>query len=160
MHDANLCYITKNNRVLLGYKKRGFGVDRWNGYGGKVKPDESIESALVRELREESGLSVHEKNLKKVAVIDFYFTNAPPGKDWDQTVHVYMVDVWEGQPVETEEMRPQWFDFDKVPIHQMWADDPYWLPLVLEGKKIRAEFTFGQDNSSILKKKVDIVYNF
>ena len=35
-------------QVLLGYKKRGFAVGRWNGFGGKVQEDESIEAAAVR----------------------------------------------------------------------------------------------------------------
>jgi 8-oxo-dGTP diphosphatase len=106
------------------------------------------------------NVSLSKKNLEKVAVIDFYFTNAPSDKDWDQTVYVFFARNWKGEPEETEEMMPQWFAYESVPINQMWADDPYWLPLVLKGKKIKAEFTFGEDNSSVLKKKVIIVDKF
>ena len=35
-------------RVLLGLKKRGFAKDRWNGFGGKVDPGETIEAAAKR----------------------------------------------------------------------------------------------------------------
>jgi ADP-ribose pyrophosphatase YjhB (NUDIX family) len=157
MHDATLCYLIQGNSILLGLKKRGFGEGRWNGYGGKPNPGESIEDAVIREVKEEMNVSLSKRHLEKVAVIDFYFTNAPKDKDWDQTVYVFFARKWKGEPEETEEMRPQWFDYDKVPINQMWADDPYWLPLIIEGKKVRAEFTFGQDNSSVLKKKVTIV---
>lgn len=31
--------------VLLGMKKRGFGAGKWNGFGGKVQPGETIEEA-------------------------------------------------------------------------------------------------------------------
>jgi 8-oxo-dGTP pyrophosphatase MutT (NUDIX family) len=45
-----------DGEVLLGMKKRGFGVGKFNGFGGKVESGESVPDAAVRELREESGL--------------------------------------------------------------------------------------------------------
>ena len=38
----------KENKILLGMKKRGFGVGRWNGFAGKLKDGESIEDATKR----------------------------------------------------------------------------------------------------------------
>ena len=35
-------------RVLLGLKKRGFGAGKWNGFGGKLEPGETIEQAAKR----------------------------------------------------------------------------------------------------------------
>lgn len=44
--------VCQEGRVLLGMKKRGFGMGKYNGFGGKVEPGESIEAAaLVRQLR-------------------------------------------------------------------------------------------------------------
>ena len=43
-----LLFVLKPGKVLLGYKKRGFGVDRWNGFGGKVQQGETIEEAAKR----------------------------------------------------------------------------------------------------------------
>ena len=37
-----------NQKVLLGYKKRGFGIHKWNGLGGKVEPTETIEQGAIR----------------------------------------------------------------------------------------------------------------
>ena len=43
-----LAFIKDSSKILLGYKKRGFGIGRWNGFGGKVQPGESIENAAKR----------------------------------------------------------------------------------------------------------------
>jgi ADP-ribose pyrophosphatase YjhB (NUDIX family) len=94
LHDSTLCYLLKDNEILLGMKKRGFGEGRWNGYGGKVHEGESVVDAIVREVKEEMDVELSKGDLVKVAVIDFYFTNAPPGKDWDQKVNVFFAKSW------------------------------------------------------------------
>lgn len=43
-----LLFVLKPGKVLLGYKKRGFGQGRWNGFGGKVQQNETIQEAAVR----------------------------------------------------------------------------------------------------------------
>ena len=43
-----LALIRNNSDVLLGMKKRGFGVGRWNGFGGKVHSNETVLEAAKR----------------------------------------------------------------------------------------------------------------
>ncbi len=45
-----LLFVMESDRVLLGMKKRGFGAGRWNGFGGKVEAQESIEEAAKRQV--------------------------------------------------------------------------------------------------------------
>ena len=103
VRQATLCEVIDrtNNRILLAMKKRGFGVGKFNGYGGKVKEGESVAQAMIRELKEESGLDVTNENLIKVCEFDFYFPHKP---EFNQTVHVFLVEKYSGEPVETEEM--------------------------------------------------------
>lgn len=61
-----LCIVHQNSKVLLVMKKRGFGSGRWNGFGGKVSLEETIEAAAKRELKEEVDIETADKvkNLK------------------------------------------------------------------------------------------------
>lgn len=142
MLQATLCYPINASRILLGLKKKGFGSGKFNGFGGKVKPGESVEEAAIRELFEESSIRAEKHLLKKVAEITFYFENKP---EWDQVVHAFLIEEWDGNPKESDEMKPEWFSTDKIPYDKMWGDDPYWLPFVLKGKKFKGSFTFSED---------------
>ncbi|OGM20714.1 hypothetical protein A2714_03460 [Candidatus Woesebacteria bacterium RIFCSPHIGHO2_01_FULL_38_9] len=149
LRQATLCFLILENKILLARKKRGFAEGKMNGVGGKVSVGESVEDAARRETFEEIGVKV--KSLQKVAVLDFYF---PHNRDWCQQVVVYEVRDWEGEPVETEEMVPAWYPFDEIPYEEMWADDIYWLPLILKGKKVNASFLFNE-NEEILDYTIE-----
>jgi 8-oxo-dGTP diphosphatase/2-hydroxy-dATP diphosphatase len=142
--------IQRNNEILLGMKKRGFGEGKWNGFGGKLHEGESIEDGLKRESLEEAGIKLQE--IKKIGIIDFEFEGDPKILE----VHIFKCAKFEGEPVETEEMRPKWFPIDKIPYNTMWPDDKFWLPLLLEGKKFRGKFVFGKD-TVILKHNLEVV---
>ncbi|XP_068063187.1 oxidized purine nucleoside triphosphate hydrolase [Anomalospiza imberbis] len=143
MHTSRLftlVLVVQPPRILLGMKKRGFGAGLWNGFGGKVQPGESIEEAARRELLEESGLTVD--TLQKMGQITFEFV----GNSELMDVHIFRADDFHGEPTESDEMRPQWFQLDEVPFHRMWPDDSYWFPLMLQRKLFRGYFKFqGQD---------------
>lgn len=146
-----LCLILKNDRVLLGMKKRGFGAGRWNGFGGKVEAGEAIEAAAKRETEEECGVIITE--MEKVGIHEFEFADK---RGEILEVHVFRVDAWQGEPEETEEMRPQWFTIDAVPYDEMWPDDIRWLPVFLAGKKFRTKFLFGEGDA-VLENNVQEV---
>ena len=133
--------------ICLAYKKRGFGKARWNGVGGKLKDaTETIAQAARRETKEEIRVEVSELN--KVAELNFIFPHQP---NWNQLMHVFLVDTWQGKPTETEEMKPQWFKVANIPYANMWPDDKYWLPEVLNGHRVIGEFEFG--GGDIIKRQ-------
>jgi hypothetical protein len=55
---------------------------------------------------------------------------------------VFLAKKWEGEPIESEEMMPRWFKEKEIPFNEMWDDDKFWLPQILRGKKLKAEFVF------------------
>ena len=145
-----LTIIHQHPNVLLGMKKRGFGAGRWNGFGGKVSSEETIDSAAKRELQEEAGIEATHMN--KVGIIKFEFKGNPEILE----VHIFKSEKFSGEPRESEEMKPQWFHVDEIPFKEMWPDDIYWMPLFLDNKMFKGKFLFGESDV-ILEKELSEV---
>ncbi|HPF31228.1 MAG TPA: 8-oxo-dGTP diphosphatase [Candidatus Saccharibacteria bacterium] len=150
--NMNLLFLTKKNQVLLALKKRGFGANRYNGIGGKIELNETVEEALIRESQEEIGVTPLKFEKMANIVFDEYFKGEPTLVEVD----VYIASKWTGKPTESEEVNPKWFKINQIPFDQMWPDDLYWLPQVLDGKKISAKFKL-DEKDTIISRKVKIV---
>jgi len=160
----------KNAMMLLGYKNRGFGanmyicmeyfkliierlhVTRYNGFGGKVEPNESSLDAAKRELKEEAGIDAP---LEHAGIL--FFKSSTLG--YAHHIDIYRANVWEGTPTESEEMRPEWFSttldnislgttsdcsLPGVPYERMWEDDKIWFPLLLAKTPFVGRVDFGR----------------
>lgn len=154
MKKTTLSLVVKDKKVLLAMKKRGFGQGRWNGSGGKFdeqKGDKSILDTAIRETKEEIGIEL--KAPTQVGVFRFKFPHKP---EWDQEVAVFLAKDFHGEIKESEEMLPQWFGLKEIPYDQMWDDDKHWLPHILAGRKLDADFTF-KEGDKIEKFKIKFV---
>lgn len=149
--ETTLLYLRKDDQILLAQKKRGFAKNKYNGVGGKIEENETPEQAMIRETIEE--ISVTPIKYDKVGIIEYdeYYK----GKRKEIVVHVYFSTRWDGEPKESEEMTPQWFNINNLPFEEMIGDDEYWLPLVLKGEKIEAFFKFNE-NWKIINYKVKV----
>ncbi len=147
--ETTLCLPLKPGprpEILLGRKKAGFGQGKYVGLGGKIEAGETIEEAAVRELAEEVGIRASPANLREMAHLTFLFPARP---EWDLVVHVFLLERWQGEPAESAEIAPAWFPLAEIPYPQMWPDARHWLPQVLQGKRVRARFTYRDDNETL-----------
>lgn len=144
-----LVVIQHEEKVLLGMKKRGFGEGRWNGFGGKVQPDESLEDAAKREVFEEAGIHIADLNERGILTFTFDYN------DDVFEVHIFRSTLFMGQPSETEEMEPRWFSIHALPFEQMWKDDPIWFPLFFADQPFYGAFHFDKDHN-ILRQEINV----
>jgi 8-oxo-dGTP diphosphatase len=135
---ATLCFVMRDGQILLIHKKRGLGAGKINGPGGRLEPGETALQAAVRETQEELGVTP--TGLEHVGVLHFHFLDG-----YKLHVAVFGASGCEGEAIETPEAIPVWTDLDKIPYHDMWQDDPHWVPLLLKRSKFHGYFVFDGD---------------
>jgi len=139
---TTLCYIINDrSEVLLTMKKKGFGVGKWNGAGGKVQAGETPLAAAVRETREEVGLEI--ETPMALGFLEFIWPDEQ--QEWNQRCYIYLAKKYAGCLCESDECRPQWFPCSQLPYEQMWDDDKHWYPRMLSGQKVKIRFYFDQN---------------
>lgn len=135
---ATLLFVIRDGRILLIRKKRGLGAGKINGPGGRLDPGETPEACAIREVQEE--LKVTPTGLRPAGELLFQFADG-------HSLHGYVFTATgcDGEPSETDEAAPIWTSLDRVPFHEMWADDRIWFPLMLEGRPFLGRFLFDGD---------------
>ncbi len=147
---VTLCFLLRDGvagpQVLLGTKKTGFGVGKIVGLGGHVEPGESDAEAACREVFEEAGIVVTEDDLRVAGLIEFVFPARP---EWNMSTSLFTTRRWTGDPVESSEMIPEWFQVASLPLARMWQDAEHWLPLALGEGTVEAVITLNDDNETV-----------
>ncbi len=159
LFNATVCFPVKDGKVLLGMKTDKIGAGCWNGYGGGIEEYETIEQAAVRELQEEVGLEVKEKDLEKIAVIDFHNIKTDEVR-FVCRVHFFKTSVWNGKPKEVSGevmVTPTFFNINNLPLGDMMLADRQFVPHILKGKKIEGEAWYGPYQKELLDIKVSEV---
>ena len=132
---TTLVFIRQQQQVLLIHKKTGLGAGKILGPGGKLEPFETPLACAIRETEEELEITPHD--LQPMAELFFHDLAHPKIK-----VYVYVTDHFTGTPTETCEAAPLWCPIQDLPLDQMWADDQFWLPQILQNEPIRGWFYF------------------
>ncbi len=145
--NTTLLLIIKDNKILLAEKKRGFGQGKFNGIGGKQDPGETIEQTMIRETQEE--INVTPISYQQVGKINFDVWYK--GEHSDLSMNIFICTDYRGEIKETEEMRPQWFDLDKIPYDKMFDTDKIWFKDVISGKKVYGTAKYDKYNNSVSK---------
>jgi 8-oxo-dGTP diphosphatase len=147
---VTLCFLLRDGEsgpeVLLGLKRTGFGTGKIVGIGGHVEPGESDGEAAVREVMEETGVSLRVEDLTDAGAVNFVFPAKP---EWDMSTRLFTARTWQGEPTDSDEVLPEWFRTDTLPVERMWQDADHWLPVVLEGGKVNVVVTLNDDNETV-----------
>jgi 8-oxo-dGTP pyrophosphatase MutT (NUDIX family) len=148
---TTLCYLIKDNKVLLQKKsKELFGGEKWNGPGGKLNENENPQECAKREILEEVGIKAFD--VKKHGLLKFF-----KGNEFFISCDVFVINEFEGEPKSGREGIVNWFNFNDIPFKEMWPDDKFWMPLMLQGKKFEGNFYFDDDLKELLDYKINVI---
>ena len=147
---ATLCYVIdkKNNCTLMLHrvkKKNDFHEGKWNGLGGKFDKGESPEDCVIREIKEESGLTIKEPSLHGFIT----FPNFDGKNDWH--VFIYTADNYNGKIIDSNEGNLEWIPNEKLLDLNLWDGDKIFLDWIFskkasakEAKFFSAKFTYDE----------------
>ncbi len=136
---ATLMFIIRDNQVLLIRKKRGLGAGKINGPGGRLDPGETPVQCAIREVEEE--LLVTPTGVEEAGELRFQFVDG-----YSIHGHVFRASDCTGTPGETDEAIPLWTPLNAIPYEEMWADDRFWFPLLLNRTPFSGRFLFDGDS--------------
>ncbi len=138
---ATLCYVKdeKSKKILMLHrikKKNDVHEGKWNGLGGKFEKGESPEDCVIREVKEESGLTIKNPQLKGfIAFPDFDGRN-----DWH--VFVFVVDKFSGKLIDSAEGKLEWIPYDKLLSLNLWEGDKIFIKWLTQEKFFSAKFNY------------------
>ncbi len=156
MLNTTLCYITRGDQVLMLHrikKHNDINHDKWIGIGGKFEGEETPDECLLREAREETGLTLTRWQCRGVVT---FLTEHPEDC---QFMYLFTADDFTGELKDCDEGELQWvsrefldqlpkWEGDKIFLDLLWQDAPFFLlklryhgdhlaEAVLNGQKIR-----------------------
>jgi 8-oxo-dGTP diphosphatase len=139
MKLATLCYLKKDGKTLMLHrvkKPNDMHQGKWNGLGGKMDPGESPEECVIREVKEESGLSI--KNPKMVGFLTF------PGFDGfdDWYVFVFVVREFTGEMIDSNEGHLHWISDAELTKLHVWEGDLIFGKWLEQDKFFSGKFTY------------------
>lgn len=126
MKETTLCYIQRDNKYLMLHrirKEEDVNKDKWIGIGGKVEEGESPEECILRETKEETGLTLTSYSYRGIV---YFKSNIYD----DEKMHLFTADGYEGELTECDEGVLEWIDRDEVYNLPMWEGDKIFLGLI------------------------------
>lgn len=139
MKLATLCYVKGDGKTLMLYRNKRKGDvhgGKWNGLGGKIHLGETPEECVIREVKEESGLSIKNPLLRGILT----FPAFKDEEDW--YVYVFVTNEFSGELIPSEEGELKWIDDCEITGLVLWEGDPIFLKWLEEGRFFSGKFVY------------------
>lgn len=134
MHNSTLCYVIQGDQVLMLHrvkKQNDVNKDKWIGIGGKFEAEESPDECLLRECREETGLTLTSWQCRGVVT---FLQEGGEG----EYMYLFTADGFEGNLHDCPEGDLQWvsreflyglpmWEGDRIFLDLLWQDAPFFL---------------------------------
>lgn len=129
MKNTSLCYIEKEGCYLMLHRTKKAGDenhDKWIGIGGKFEDGESPEDCMLREVREETGLSLSSWSFRGIVT----FVSDEWGTEY---MHLFTADGFAGSLRDCDEGELEWVEKARIPSLPIWEGDKIFLRLLDQG---------------------------
>lgn len=126
MINTTLCYITRGDDVLMLHrvkKKNDINKDKWIGIGGKFEGEESPDECLLREAKEETGLTLTSWRCRGVVT---FLCEGIEG----EFMYLFTADGFEGALKDCDEGTLEWVSREKLDSLPKWEGDKIFLDLL------------------------------
>ena len=126
---TTLCYLEKDDAYLMLHrvsKKNDINKDKWIGIGGHFQLNESPEECLLREAKEETGLTLTSYRFRGIV------TFITDGLEEAEYMHLYTADGFEGEMIDCDEGTLEWVPKSKIPELNLWEGDLIFFKLLAE----------------------------
>ena len=126
MINTTLCYITQGDDVLMLHrvkKKNDINKDKWIGIGGKFEGEESPDECLLREAKEETGLTLTSWRCRGVVT---FLCEGIEG----EFMYLFTADGFEGALKDCDEGTLEWVSREKLDSLPKWEGDKIFLDLL------------------------------
>ena len=141
MDKTVLAYIKKDGCFFMLFrnkKNHDINKGKWIGIGGHIEEGETKEQALIREIKEETGLDVTHYDYRG----ELLFVN----NDFEEVMYLYLVDEVSGEITDCDEGELTWIKEEDLMKLNMWEGDYKFLPLLINTDKfIRLELRYADD---------------
>ena len=129
MRNTTLCQIERDGKYLMLHRVKKSvdeNKDKWIGIGGKFEEGESPEDCLLREVREETGLTLRSFRFRAILT----FVSDERGTEY---MHLFTSDDFEGEVrADCEEGTLEWIDKQELLTKPIWEGDKLFLRLLDE----------------------------
>ncbi len=126
MRNTTLCHIERDGKWLMLHrvsKENDLNHDKWVGVGGKFEDRESPEDCLLREVKEETGLTLTSWQFR--GIVTFI------SDKWEtEYMHLFTADGFEGELTECDEGLLEWVDKQALYDLPLWEGDRIFLKLI------------------------------
>ena len=149
MKFATLCYVKNHGETLMLHrikKSNDHHRGKWVGLGGKIKPGESPEECVIREVREESGL-----NIIKPRLTGFLTFPSFDGID-DWYAFVFAATEFSGTLIDSPEGTLKWVTDEEMKQMNLWEGDYIFMEWINQKKFFSAKFIY--ENMQYLRHEV------
>lgn len=139
MKLATLCYVKTDGKTLMIHrikKENDMHQGKWNGLGGKLDPGETPEECVIREVYEESGLTISEPSLKGVLTFPKFARN----EDW--YAFIFVARQFYGELIDSNEGVLEWIEDEKLLDLDLWEGDKIFIPWLEKPSFFSGKFVY------------------